>query len=207
VPVQLRIGPKLMLALAGLLAATVMVSGVAVAGLGAVDARTQELYQHNILTTQAIAELQATLDDAAGSALQLLLSEGTADRSRLLADLRGRIVPRVDEKIAVLQKTYGADPDADPARLERLSEGWGDVKRLIRSGLDPRDEAQKQAMTRQVVAAVDPISTLVAEMAATEMEHARESQEGPRRPAGPPAGGSSASRPRPRWSGWSSRCC
>jgi len=51
VPVQLRIGPKLMLALAGLLAATVMVSGVAVAGLGAVDARTQELYQHNILTT------------------------------------------------------------------------------------------------------------------------------------------------------------
>ena len=177
-PVQLRIGPKLMLALAGLLAATVMVSGVAVAGLGAVDARTQELYQHNILTTQAIAELQATLDDAAGSALQLLLSEGTADRSRLLANLRGRIVPRVDEKIAVLQKTYGADPDADPARLERLSEGWGDVKRLIRSGLDPRDEAQKQAMTRQVVAAVDPISTLVAEMAATEVEHARESQEG-----------------------------
>ena len=126
-----------MLALAGLLAATVMVSGVAVAGLGAVDARAQELYRHNILTTQA------TLDDAAGSALQLLLSEGTADRSRLLADLRGRIVPRVDEKIAVLQKTYGADPDADPARLERPSEGWGDVKRLIRSGLDPRDEAQK----------------------------------------------------------------
>ena len=132
-----------MLALAGLLAATVMVSGVAVAGLGAVDARAQELYRHNILTTQAIAELQATLDDAAGSALQLLLSEGTADRSRLLADLRV-LVPRVDEKIAVLQKTYGADPDADPARLERLSEGWGDVKRLIRSGLDPRDEAQNR---------------------------------------------------------------
>ena len=33
-------------------------------------------------------------------------------------------------------------------------------------------------MTRQVVAAVDPISTLVAEMAATEVEHARESREG-----------------------------
>jgi hypothetical protein len=74
--VQLRIGPKLMLALAGLLAATVMVSGVAVAGLGAVNAQTQELYHHNLLTTQAIAELQATLDDAAGSALQLLLFEG-----------------------------------------------------------------------------------------------------------------------------------
>ena len=176
--VQLRIGPKLMLALAGLLAATVMVSGVAVAGLGAVDAQTQELYHHNILTTQAIAELQATLDDAAGSALQLLLFEGAAERSRLLADLRGRIVPRVDERIAALQKSYAADPDADPARLERLSEGWGAVKRLIRSGLDPHDEAQKQAMTRQVVAAVDRVSTLVAEMAATEVEHARESREG-----------------------------
>ena len=33
-------------------------------------------------------------------------------------------------------------------------------------------------MTRLVVAAVDPISTLVAQMAATEVEHARESQEG-----------------------------
>jgi hypothetical protein len=82
-----------MLALAGLLAATVMVSGVAVAGLGAVDARTQELYHHNILTTQAIAELQATLDDAGASALQLLLFEKAGDRSRLLADLQGRIVP------------------------------------------------------------------------------------------------------------------
>ena len=91
--VQLRIGPKLMLALAGLLAATVMVSGVAVAGLGAVNGQTQELYHHNFLTTQAIAELQATLDDAAGSALQLLLFEEAADRSRLLADLRTRIVP------------------------------------------------------------------------------------------------------------------
>ena len=33
-------------------------------------------------------------------------------------------------------------------------------------------------MTRQVVAAVDPISTLVADLAATEVEHARESREG-----------------------------
>jgi hypothetical protein len=124
VSVQLRIGPKLMLALAGLLAATVMVSGVAVAGLGAVNAQTQELYHHNLLTTQAIAELQATLDDAAGSALQLLLFEGAAERSRLLADLRGRIVPRVDERIAALQKSYAADPDADPARP-----GWSGSRR------------------------------------------------------------------------------
>jgi hypothetical protein len=122
--VQLRIGPKLMLALAGLLAATVMVSGVAVAGLGAVNAQTQELYHHNLLTTQAIAELQATLDDAAGSALQLLLFEGAVERSRLLADLRGRIVPRVDERIAALQKSYAADPDADPARP-----GWSGSRR------------------------------------------------------------------------------
>jgi hypothetical protein len=71
---------NLMLALAGLLAATVMVSGVAVAGLGAVNARTEELYRHNILTTQAIAELQAGLDDAVETALQLLLLERDADR-------------------------------------------------------------------------------------------------------------------------------
>jgi diguanylate cyclase (GGDEF)-like protein len=178
VSVQLRIGPKLTLALAGLLTATVMVSGVAVAGLSAVDTRTQALYHHNILTTQAIAELQATLDDTGASALQLLLFEKAADRSRLLTDLQGRIVPRVDARIAALQRNYAADPDADLTRLERVSEGWGDLKRLIRSGLDPRGEAQEQAMTRQVVAAADPISTLVAQMAATEVEHARESQEG-----------------------------
>ena len=124
VPVQLRIGPKLMLALAGLLAATVMVSGVAVAGLAAVNARTQELYHHNLLTTQAIAELQATLDDAAESALQLLLAKRTADRSRLLADLREQILPRVDAKITALQKIYGGDPDADPARP-----GWNGSRR------------------------------------------------------------------------------
>ncbi|MDF2742504.1 MAG: hypothetical protein K0S88_3874 [Actinomycetia bacterium] len=166
-PVQLRIGQKLMLALAGLLAATVMVSGVAVAGLGAVNARTEELYRHNILTTQAIAELQVGLDDAVETALQLLLLERDADRAELEAALTSRIVPAVDQRIAALRQTYASDPDVEPARLERLSDGWADFKRLVRSGLDPGDEAQEQALTRQAVAIIDPITTQVAEMAAT----------------------------------------
>jgi predicted phosphoribosyltransferase len=131
VPVRLRIGPKLMAALAGLLAATVMVSGVAVAGLGAVNARTQELYRHNVLTTQAIAELQARLDDAAESALQLLLFERPADRSRLRVELRGRIVPAVDDGIEALREIYAADPDVGQAGLERLERGWAEFKRLV----------------------------------------------------------------------------
>jgi diguanylate cyclase (GGDEF)-like protein len=166
-----------MLALAGLLAATVMVSLVAVAGLGAMNARTQELYDHNVITTQAIAELQATLDDAAETALQLLLLEREADRVRLETRLRSQLVPAVDERIGALRQTYAGDPDADLARLERLSDGWAGFKRLVGSGLDPRDEAQEQAMTRQTVAIIDPITTEVAEMAATEVEHAGESEE------------------------------
>jgi diguanylate cyclase (GGDEF)-like protein len=166
-----------MLALAGLLAATVMVSLVAMAGLGALNARTQRLYDHNILTTQATAELQATLDDAAETALQLLLLEREADRVRLETSLRSQIVPAVDEQIATLRQTYAGDPDVDPARLERLSDGWADFRRLVQSGLDPRDEAQEQAMTRQAVAIIDPVTTEVANLVATEVEHARESQE------------------------------
>jgi hypothetical protein len=132
---------------------------------------------HNILTTQAIAELQVGLDDAVETALQLLLLERDADRAELEAALTGRIVPTVDQRIAALRQTYAGDPDVEPARLERLSDGWADFKRLVRSGLDPGDEAQEQALTRQAVAIIDPITTLVAEMAATEVEHARESQE------------------------------
>jgi len=176
VPVRLRIGPKLMLALAGLLAATVMVSGVAVAGLGAVNARTQELYRHNVLTTQAIAELQARLDDAAESALQLLLFERPADRSRLQVELRGRIVPAVDDGIEALREIYAADPDVDQAGLEQLERGWAEFKRLVETGLDPRGEAQEQALTRRAVASIDPITAFVARLAATEVEHARASQ-------------------------------
>ena len=175
-PVRLRIGPKLMLALAGLLAATVMVSGVAVAGLGAVNARTQELYRHNVLTTQAIAELQARLDDAAESALQLLLFERPADRSRLQVELRGRIVPAVDDGIEALREIYAADPDVDQAGLEQLERGWAEFKRLVETGLDPRGEAQEQALTRRAVASIDPITAFVARLAATEVEHARASQ-------------------------------
>jgi hypothetical protein len=99
---------------------------VAVAGLGAVNARTQDLYRHNILTTQAIAELQAKLDDAAETALQLLLLEGEADRAELEADLRSQIVPTVDERIAAIRQTYAADPDVDPA-------GWSGSRRAGRS--------------------------------------------------------------------------
>ena len=175
-PVRLRIGPKLMLALAGLLAATVMVSGVAVAGLGAVNARTQELYRHNVLTTQAIAELQARLDDAAESALQLLLFERPADRSRLQVELRGRIVPAVDDGIEALREIYAADPDVDQAGLEQLERGWAEFERLVETGLDPRGEAQEQALTRRAVASIDPITAFVARLAATEVEHARASQ-------------------------------
>ena len=175
-PVRLRIGPKLMVALAGLLAATVMVSGVAVAGLGAVNARTQELYRHNVLTTQAIAELQARLDDAAESALQLLLFERPADRSRLQVELRGRIVPAVDDGIEALREIYAADPDVDQAGLEQLERGWAEFKRLVETGLDPRGEAQEQALTRRAVASIDPITAFVARLAATEVEHARASQ-------------------------------
>ena len=175
-PVRLRIGPKLMVALAGLLAATVMVSGVAVAGLGAVNARTQELYRHNVLTTQAIAELQARLDDAAESALQLLLFERPADRSRLQVELRGRIVPAVDDGIEALRQIYAADPDVDQAGLEQLERGWAEFKRLVETGLDPRGEAQEQALTRRAVAIIDPITAFVARLAATEVEHARASQ-------------------------------
>jgi hypothetical protein len=115
--VQLRIGPNLMLALAGLLAATVMVSWVAVAGLGAVNARTQRLYRPQHPHHPA---------------------PGQARRRR---------------------------PDCPAAELFR------------RTGLDPQDEAQEQAMTRQAVAIIDPITTQVAEVAAHEMEHTHESQE------------------------------
>jgi hypothetical protein len=62
-------------------------------------------------------------------------------------------------------------------------------------------------MTRQVVAAVDPISTLVAEMAATEVEHARESREGAEATYRATHWRVLGSRPRPCWSGWPSRCC
>jgi diguanylate cyclase (GGDEF)-like protein len=177
VPVQLRIGPKLILALAGLLAATVMVSGVAVAGLGAVNARAQVLYRHNILTAQAIADLQAKLDDAAELALQLLLFENAAERVRLTAELEAQLVPVIDEGIVALRQRYTADGGVEPARLERLAGGWADFKRLLRSGLDPRDEAQEQALTRKTVAILDPITALVAEMAATEVEQAGALQE------------------------------
>jgi hypothetical protein len=177
VPVRLRIGPELMLALAGLLAATVMVSWVAVAGLGAVNARTKRLYRQNILTTQATAELQAKLDDAAETALQLLLFERDADRVGLEASLRSQLLPAVDEQVEALRQSYAAEPDVEPAELDRLSDGWADFKRLVRTGLDPQDEAQEQAMTRQAVAIIDPIATQVAELAAHEVEHARESQE------------------------------
>jgi hypothetical protein len=99
-----------MLALAGLLAATVMVSWVAVAGLGAVNARTRWLHRQNILTTQATAELQAKLDDAAGTALQLPLFERDADRVELEASLRSQLLPAADEQIEALRQSYAAGP-------------------------------------------------------------------------------------------------
>jgi HAMP domain-containing protein len=123
------------------------------------------------------ARARAALDDAAETALQLLLFERDADRVELEARLRSQILPAVDERIEALRQSYSAEPDVEPAELERLSDGWADLKRLVRTGLDPQDEAQEQAMTRQAVAIIDPITTQVAEVAAHEVEHARESQE------------------------------
>ena len=46
----------------------------------------------------------------------------------------------------------------------------------METGLDPRGEAQEQALTRRAVAIIDPITAFVARLAATEVEHARASQ-------------------------------
>ena len=85
-----------MLALAGLLAATVMVSGVAVAGLGAVNARTEDLYRHNILTTQAIAEIPAATDALTGlpnnRAVQDTIKRMVAQASRSVSPLSAALL-------------------------------------------------------------------------------------------------------------------
>jgi GGDEF domain-containing protein/HAMP domain-containing protein len=46
----------------------------------------------------------------------------------------------------------------------------------VETGLEPRGEAQEQALTRRAVAIIDPITAFVARLAATEVEHARASQ-------------------------------
>jgi diguanylate cyclase (GGDEF)-like protein len=46
----------------------------------------------------------------------------------------------------------------------------------VETGLDPRGEAQEQALTRRAVAIIDPIAAFMSRLAATEVEHARASQ-------------------------------
>lgn len=110
--------------------------------------------------------------------MQLLLAQDTAERARLTVELRGKIVPAVDAGIVALRQLHASDPPVERARVERVAAGWADFERLWLSGaLTPDGPAKTRASTRRVVAILEPVTTLAAEMAGIEVQHARAAQQ------------------------------
>jgi diguanylate cyclase (GGDEF)-like protein len=172
---RLRIGQKLTLALAALLLTTMAVAAVGLVSLGKVDARTTALYEDNIITSQATTALEASLHRAETAALRLAVSEDTAERAELGAELRDQLVPAVDAGIRTLRELHAGEEDELP-EVEHLAAGWAAFKRLLGGGLASRDRAGREAAGRAVDAAVGPLTDKAAEMAAFEGSDARESQ-------------------------------
>ena len=78
-PVRLRIGHKLTLALAALLLTTVAVAAVGISSLGDVNRRARALYTDNVRTTEATSALWSRLYEAEETACRLLsLPAGSA---------------------------------------------------------------------------------------------------------------------------------
>jgi diguanylate cyclase (GGDEF)-like protein len=174
---RLRIGQKLALALAALLLPTIAVAWVGISSLGTLDARTRALYRDNIVTSEATSALGAGVYEAEETAFRLLLAADPAARARLSDELNDDTVPAVDAAIATLRNLHAADAPAERARMEDLTAGWVDFKRLWQSGaLLPDGPAQRQRTTHRVAAILEPLTELTAEMAATEAHEAQESQ-------------------------------
>jgi methyl-accepting chemotaxis protein len=174
---RLRIGQKLTLALATLLLLTVAVAWVGVSSLGGLNARTRALYRDNIVTTEATSALGGTIYEAEETAFRVLLADDAAGRSELMDELQDETLPAGDDLLARLRQLHAADPADERDRVERVAAGWAEFKRLLQEGaLTPAGPADRRAATRGVVATLEPLTDLTAEMAAAETHQAQASQ-------------------------------
>jgi diguanylate cyclase (GGDEF)-like protein len=176
-PVRMRIGHKLTLALAALLLTTVAVAAVGVTSLGNVNRRAQALYNDNVRTTEATSALWSGFYEAEETAFRLLILPDGEQRSELEEELNDETGPGIERGLVELRHVHAGDPPEELARVEELAGSWARFERLSQSGaLDLDSAAPRRVTAARLAAILEPATELAAELAAIEAEEARESQ-------------------------------
>jgi diguanylate cyclase (GGDEF)-like protein len=175
--VQVRIGFKLMLGLAALLATTVVVSWVALAGLTESNDHARHLYDDNLLTTQVTTELGAAIEEADHIALRLLVTADPVERTALQSRFTDEAAPRVEDGLVTLRNIHADDPKVERDRVGKVADGWVKFEELVQSGaLHPVDQAALRATNRRLTAILDPVNAQIEQMVSIESSEAKADQ-------------------------------
>lgn len=180
---RLRIGAKFFLVLGAVIPMVLALAAVALVGLGRANDATDQIYGHNLRVTALTGELEAYLDDAAESALQIIPTDSPVVRRRLIRELDGQTVPRVNRAIKELRSASSGDSARDRRRVEQIASGWRSFLRLEASGAlenagkTDAGSLRSDALASRVAGIFDPTTGLARRLAETEVARARRARE------------------------------
>lgn len=124
---------KFLLAVAVLVLSVSTVAAIGGVGLSRMDAQVAKLFEENLATTQATADLAGALDEVNLLALQLIPTIDPGSTARLEAELDHVLIPRVREAIGRLRSLYAGDVPAEE-RLDQMVRGFEEFLELRGTG-------------------------------------------------------------------------
>ena len=174
---QLRVGVKFLLAVGVLLLSVLTVAGVGAKGLARMNTQVSQLFDENLATTQATAELASSLEQVNAAALRLIPIIDPGPTARLEAELDQHLIPRVREAIGKVRDGDAGDRESD-SRLDQIQAGFDGYLELRRSGAyattgeAANGAAVNAALAEQTAVHFGRINALVDELRAAEATEA-----------------------------------
>ncbi|MEA2310383.1 MAG: hypothetical protein QOE28_351, partial [Solirubrobacteraceae bacterium] len=179
---RLTIATKFLAVLALVGPLIVLVAFGGVAGVRAMKAGSDSVFDDNIRVSAVVASVGAGLARAQTIGDQLALTPGRARRARLDAELDGAVIPQVQRGIAELTRLHRADAIAERTPVARLDLGWRRFLALRRLELEPvasgaSSVTSARRVTQQIAGLLDPMLASVARLDRVETVHAGEADE------------------------------
>ncbi|HZZ20862.1 MAG TPA: MCP four helix bundle domain-containing protein, partial [Opitutaceae bacterium] len=142
-PTRLRVGGKFFLAVGIVLLAMLGVTASGALGLGRMKAQVNQLYDDNIVTSEATTSLELSLGEVEKAALEQISSIDPARQAALNQGLDETLIPDVEQDLDQVASLIAGDRDA-PTRIAEIRRDFDSYLARRRAG-DYTDTSDQDA--------------------------------------------------------------
>lgn len=146
-PTRLRVGGKFFLAVGIVLLAMLGVTASGTLGLGRMKAQVNQLYDDNIVTSEATTNLELSLNDVEKAALEQIATIDAGRQAVLDQQLDETLIPAVEQHLDQVSALIASDPQAS-TRITEIRRDFDSYLALRRAGdyIDTGDQDAKDSV-------------------------------------------------------------